>query len=358
MEAKDVMLPLAVFFTLNFVVLMVWSFVDPLQWNRKAIDGEEWNTYGVCESESAAGRTLQGVIIAINVAALVGASYQAYNARDLSDDFSESKSIGIALYSWVQLLIVAVPVLFLTSEDSVEARFFLQCGLVFAVCMTMLLCLFGPIMLRTNNDGASVGTGAHSSPHASVHISGLEAPKTSVSRSGFGYSPGSNPGLSSDSVHSYTSAPESEVFHASSRGDAGVENHDDYGNAEGVLSTQPLRMASEMSSDNLPENGQEAGMPTIAEGSKESMTSGYMESSSSLKAEEAAQKPNSDPRRSTLVRIDESTQSNGEEMARVEADDVDEVKGSDDEGGNAETFEGEFQTDMKAGEEEGFVAAP
>mmetsp|Transcript_7877 Transcript_7877/g.17476 ORF Transcript_7877/g.17476 Transcript_7877/m.17476 type:complete len:254 (+) Transcript_7877:2740-3501(+) len=112
------------------------------------IDDKKWNTYGTCQSDNSFGQACAILVILLNFFALLAACHQAYKARELNSEFSESKNIGIALYSWLQLLVVSVPVLFVTTDDNVEARYFLQVGIIFAVCMTMLTCLFAPLLTR------------------------------------------------------------------------------------------------------------------------------------------------------------------------------------------------------------------
>ena len=126
-RAQDVGLPLVVLFLLNFVLMLTWTLVDPLLWERVEIDGASWNTYGTCASES---KTLGNVFLALSVTLNAGAMgiamYQAWKARNISDDYSEAKHVGIALYSWMQLFVVGVPVLFLMHEDNPRAMYFLK----------------------------------------------------------------------------------------------------------------------------------------------------------------------------------------------------------------------------------------
>ena len=43
---KDVMIPFAVMFTCNVILLVLWTIVDPLKWERVQVD--ELNSYGRC----------------------------------------------------------------------------------------------------------------------------------------------------------------------------------------------------------------------------------------------------------------------------------------------------------------------
>ena len=60
----------------------------------------------------------------INIGALLLACWQAYHARSHSGEFSEAKGIGIAMYSWLQLGLVGIPVLILIDQDDVASSYF------------------------------------------------------------------------------------------------------------------------------------------------------------------------------------------------------------------------------------------
>jgi hypothetical protein len=95
-----------------------------------------------------ADKNSYALIGAFNVGALFLACYQAYKARNISDDFSESKNVGFAVFSWVRALMVGLPVLFLIDKDNPTAKYFLQVTLLFVASMSMLSLLFVPIMVQ------------------------------------------------------------------------------------------------------------------------------------------------------------------------------------------------------------------
>jgi hypothetical protein len=106
---KDVLAPFATLFTLSFAVLLTWTLVDPVHWSRDPIDGEQWNTFVSCKVDGTTSKISYALIGAFNVGALFLACYQAYKARNISDEFSESKNVGFAVFSWVQALMVGLP---------------------------------------------------------------------------------------------------------------------------------------------------------------------------------------------------------------------------------------------------------
>jgi hypothetical protein len=164
---RDVLAPFATLFTLNFVVLLTWTLIDPAYWSRRPADGEKWNTFGSCEVGGTAGEASSILLGCFNVGALFLACYQAYKARNISDEFSESKNVGYAVFSWVQVLLVGLPVLFLIDEDNPTARYFLQVALLFVVCMSMLSLIFVPVMVQLHRRRMNGST------QGNVTVSGL-----------------------------------------------------------------------------------------------------------------------------------------------------------------------------------------
>jgi len=113
---------------------------------RRALPTEQWVTYGACVTGDT-GHVFSGLLIAINFVALLFASYQAFKARDISSEFSESKSLGLALFMWVQVLLVAAPSFFLLDVENVTVRYFLFTGLIFVLSESMMVVIFVPLAL-------------------------------------------------------------------------------------------------------------------------------------------------------------------------------------------------------------------
>jgi hypothetical protein len=106
-QVRHVVAPFAILFTLNLTALLVWTLLSPLRWQRVFIDGEPWKSYGICRSNNeTVGGIMFGVVAVLNIASLIFASYEGYRARNISDEFAESKSVGLALFCWVQSLLL------------------------------------------------------------------------------------------------------------------------------------------------------------------------------------------------------------------------------------------------------------
>lgn len=179
-EAKDVLLPFGVLFSLNLCILVVWTVVDPLQWERQPIAYDPYNTFGACTSSGTVGYVCVGLASLLTFVAVLAVIRQAYKARNISTEFSESRYLAIGLLNWLQLIVIGEPVIALLGNSEPTAVYYLVAIFVLANCLSMLLVIFCPIYfhpsLRRNGDaliGANVVvTGGRTS--RSPHISGIE----------------------------------------------------------------------------------------------------------------------------------------------------------------------------------------
>lgn len=144
-KERDAMKWIILIFALNVILLLCWTLIDPLQWTRRYINGDPTNSYGSCKAEGKASLAFTLILILVDGAALVSACLMAYRARKLDDEFTESKWIGVACASWLQVLVIGIPVILLTRTQPV-AQYFTSTALIFLVCSSMLLLLFLPKM--------------------------------------------------------------------------------------------------------------------------------------------------------------------------------------------------------------------
>lgn len=98
---RDVILPFAILMTVNFVILLSWTLVDPMVYQRVVADNSE--TYGRCIPQGDQWKVFISILAILNFAALVVVNVQAYKARSINDELSESKYIGLATMSMLQV---------------------------------------------------------------------------------------------------------------------------------------------------------------------------------------------------------------------------------------------------------------
>ena len=143
LSEKDVLLPFVLLFSSNFVLLLIWTLVDPLYWDRVMIS--ETESYGTCTADldSSTWKITLSLIAALNGVSLILANVEAYKARNIDTEYGESKYIDMIMGSILQVVLVGMPLLFLVNENAV-ASYYIRSTIIFVVCMSILIFIFGP----------------------------------------------------------------------------------------------------------------------------------------------------------------------------------------------------------------------
>jgi len=173
-SVQDMLQPFFFLLFCNVLVLICWSVFDPLRYARKDGMGTDgWNrviaTYGVCRAEGSTTPYLV-VLAVLNMTVLLVANYEAYKARNVMSDYSESKYIGIAVASMLQSALVGGPVMGLMQTQPL-AFYLTACFMMFVVSLGILCLMFLPKILFSetseaiNTDARSAETKNGSNPH-------------------------------------------------------------------------------------------------------------------------------------------------------------------------------------------------
>lgn len=158
-STKEVMgLFLALMFA-NVATLSLMTALAPLELVRHPHLGtDDWNrvisTYATCESTTdrwGGYRPYYVALLSINVSVLIVANLQAYQARSIQSEFSESHYIAIAMMSLLQTFLIAGPVMFLVSQLP-EINYIVKVCVIFIVCTMILVCIFVPKMVSLNKE--------------------------------------------------------------------------------------------------------------------------------------------------------------------------------------------------------------
>ena len=149
LSARDVMTPFFVLLSLNCLVLILWTAIDPLEYKRQEHDGTDyWNrvisTYGACRSDNAVAYLLPLAVINFSVVAL--SCWQAVEARDIQSEFAETKYIGLAVASLFQAFLTGIPVIVVV-RDMPQAYYLMMSVMVFLLSMVLLWLIFLPKIL-------------------------------------------------------------------------------------------------------------------------------------------------------------------------------------------------------------------
>ncbi len=148
-RVKDVMLPFVILFVANFIVLLTWTLVSPLQWTRVKVDnfdrfGRVVETYGTCFGPSkSSSRTAFLVTLGVfNFIAVALANYECYQSRHAPSDFNESYYISLSMLSILESFLLGIPILFLTIGKP-TAQYVVSSVIIFLLCMSILITTFG-----------------------------------------------------------------------------------------------------------------------------------------------------------------------------------------------------------------------
>mmetsp|Transcript_19639 Transcript_19639/g.47404 ORF Transcript_19639/g.47404 Transcript_19639/m.47404 type:complete len:848 (-) Transcript_19639:23-2566(-) len=144
----DVLAPFAVIFTCNVIVLICWTVIDPLTYQRLVGDGTDlWNrefeSYGACRSNKALAFLIP--LAVINFMVLGIACWQAFEARNTHTAFSETRYIALSVICLFQAFLIGFPVLVIV-EDEPRAFYLVLTLLMFALSEGILLLIFLPKM--------------------------------------------------------------------------------------------------------------------------------------------------------------------------------------------------------------------
>jgi len=173
---KDVIVPFLILLGLNTIVLICWTAISPLKWERVYTDarddfGRELYSNGMCRLNSNKDIAYVVFLVIINLAVLLLANIQAYQARAITVEFSESQYIAIINASILQAGIIGGPLLVIAGDDP-TAFVLVTVGGIFVVCMSTLFLIFIPKMKYLKKWKKT----KRSSPR-SISLSGIEGIK-------------------------------------------------------------------------------------------------------------------------------------------------------------------------------------
>jgi len=143
----DVLGPFVVLLTMNLVLLLVWTILDPMKYER-TYSPQTLESVGSCQSSGNVWKYCVSFIFVINFIAIIAANVLAYKGRNIGSDFVESKWIMLCTASIFQVMLIGAPLMALVSEN-VVASYFVSAILVFVIGESILLFIFLPKLYET-----------------------------------------------------------------------------------------------------------------------------------------------------------------------------------------------------------------
>mmetsp|Transcript_10094 Transcript_10094/g.21145 ORF Transcript_10094/g.21145 Transcript_10094/m.21145 type:complete len:298 (+) Transcript_10094:1-894(+) len=141
-----------VLLTLTLVFLVVWTVVDPMYWKRDFVfeSDDRLETYGSCWlGKTKVSTAMLGCLILLAFACVIMACVAAWNGREVSIEYSESRYVGIIMLGLLQVFLLGIPYIILV-KDNPQVAYFVKSTTVFLLTASILLLMFVPkiIFLR------------------------------------------------------------------------------------------------------------------------------------------------------------------------------------------------------------------
>jgi gamma-aminobutyric acid type B receptor len=160
-RARDVLLPFAVLTVLNMVILVTWTIVAPLKWERiieaEDVFGQPTESRGTCFSSVYYRDSTTTIFMcflgAVNITALLFSNYQSYRARALPSEYNETLYVAMTNLVILEGMVLGAPILFLVGSD--PASFMLINGLLVSIiCLGVLMPMFVPKFNKAKDEKA------------------------------------------------------------------------------------------------------------------------------------------------------------------------------------------------------------
>jgi hypothetical protein len=160
-RARDVLMPFAVLMVLNMTILITWTFVAPLRWERVIVEedmfGQPVESRGTCYNAVSKGERKEAIFLlllgAVNVTALLLSNYQSYRARSLPSELNETFYLAMTNLVILEGMVIGVPILFVVGDDPTSFML-IRSLLVSIICFAVLVPMFVPKFTQAKDNKA------------------------------------------------------------------------------------------------------------------------------------------------------------------------------------------------------------
>jgi len=149
----DVIIPFIVSFTCEVILLICWTVTNEQQYEVKDGEGTDgWNRkiqdHGVCDFFLNKNFQIPNLVFIFGL--LLLANFEAFKARNIDVEYSESKYITAITILILQAFIIGIPVIILTQEQT-KPTYLAMIILILSICMGVLLQIFIPKVIAHRN---------------------------------------------------------------------------------------------------------------------------------------------------------------------------------------------------------------
>ncbi|CAB9521351.1 Gamma-aminobutyric acid (GABA) B receptor [Seminavis robusta] len=185
-SVRQVLGPLLVLLGMTLILLTLWTVLDPWTWQREWIRRVPAETYGACTCDNV--WAFFGPLMALIVVSEALAAFFAWRTSDVPEDFSDSRTVVLAICFHVQSWLIGVPILGVLQDSSANATYLARVLVIWIFAISSVLVVVGPRIYRAQfvegREGvvgrsrirSSMSASANDRNSARVHISGINVP--------------------------------------------------------------------------------------------------------------------------------------------------------------------------------------
>jgi hypothetical protein len=180
-DVRQVAWPSALLVLAALIVLSIWTAVDPLVWTRNEINEITGESIGECNSTNGSMGTFIAPLVLIMLIPTVLTMFMAWKTKDVDDVYSESSWISIMILVQLEIIVVALPMIFILRGVSTDGRYVGFAFMLWTFPMSSLTLIILPkIVSHRMSFGATPGKvaskrgGSRGEVRVSGLISGLE----------------------------------------------------------------------------------------------------------------------------------------------------------------------------------------
>jgi ABC-type branched-subunit amino acid transport system substrate-binding protein len=143
--AGQLVLVIGVCLAIDLAIIIAWFATAPLVYTRKIIERDYYGSPLISTGQCVSGNStvFLALLAVFQLILLIWGCVLCYQCRNVNTAFAEGKYVTVAMFCYLQVLGLALPVLIIVS-DNPSARMFVLAGVLFVNNLSVLLVIFVP----------------------------------------------------------------------------------------------------------------------------------------------------------------------------------------------------------------------
>jgi gamma-aminobutyric acid type B receptor len=189
-ELRHVAWPLLILVLMAFLILSLWTGLDPLRWQRIILNEATGETIGQCDSDQMAVFVLPLAVVMAAPAILT--CWMAWKTKDIDDAYSESYWIFMLVLVQLEVILVSAPIISILRDESTNAKYVGFCFMLWVLPTSTLTLIMLPKFIAYFNathehaGGSSTARSNIGNKSGGVRVSGLVNNSNTPAPSAFG----------------------------------------------------------------------------------------------------------------------------------------------------------------------------